>query len=136
MKKLRCILLVEDNAADVFLHKRAIRKAGCADDVAVARHGAEALSYLSTPVAGKYPQPNLIFLDINMPIMNGWEFLDAYHLLPPEQQGDQVVVMLTTSLNPDDRRRAEEHGCVHKFLSKPLTIEALQRLVEEYFPES
>ncbi len=135
MKKLRCVLLVDDHDADNYIHRRLIRKAGIAERTEVALHGGAALEFLTTKGPdGTYPRPELILLDINMPRMNGWEFLQAYEALPEDQTAGVVVVMLTTSLNPDDADRAERIETIDRFLNKPLTRETLFELLEERFP--
>lgn len=65
--------------------------------------------------------------------MNGWEFLNAYEKLPDEQHAQIVVMMLTTSLNPDDKSKADTIGGVSGFLSKPLTKQLLKEILETHF---
>ena len=128
-------MLVDDEPHDNYFHKRVINKAGIAQNIVTARDGVEALELLTTKVEGQYLQPNLVFLDINMPRMNGWEFLEAYENLPAEQKAEVVVMMLTTSLNIEDRDRALNNPNIRGFHSKPLTEEALMSIMGEYFPE-
>jgi len=129
-KKLNCILLIDDDEAVNFIHSKLIKKSGCAKVVAIARNGLEALEFLTTKVDGKYPQPDLIFLDINMPVMNGWEFLDEYQELDKEQKGNELIVMLTTSLNPDDKEKAKKLANINEFHPKPLNLEHLNKILE------
>lgn len=129
--KLNCILLVDDDDAVNFIHNRVIHKSGCCSNVAVSRNGQEALDFLTTKVDGKYPQPDLIFLDINMPVMNGWEFLKEYEKLEKDQKGREIIVMLTTSLNPDDKEKAKKIAHIDDFHSKPLSVDHLNRILEK-----
>src|SRR5258708_36657106 len=104
-KKLNCILLIDDDEPTNFLNKMTIDQSGCAEWVQVVQSGQEALDYLQGTGRFKnrkedYPRPDLIFLDINMPAMDGWEFLDKYKELPKDQKAEIVLIMLTTSLNP------------------------------------
>ncbi|WP_010232099.1 response regulator [Gillisia marina] len=128
---LNCILLIDDDEAVNFIHNRVIQKSGCAKEVAISRNGQEAIDFLTTMVDGKYPQPDLIFLDINMPVMNGWEFLEEYTKLEKEQKGKEIIVMLTTSLNPDDKELARKAGNIDDFHSKPLSVEDLNKILEK-----
>ncbi|TVZ28453.1 CheY-like chemotaxis protein [Gillisia sp. Hel_I_86] len=128
--KLNCILLIDDDEAVNFIHNRVIKKSGCANEVAIARNGQEAIDFLITKVDNKYPQPDLIFLDINMPVMNGWEFLEAYEKLEKEQKGKELIVMLTTSLNPDDKEKAKKIAHINDFHPKPLSVEHLNKILE------
>ncbi len=133
-KKLNCILLVDDDESCNEFHQIIIEKVGCAEKVEVANDGEEALAFLRSSINGIHPKPDLVFLDINMPGMNGWEFLEEYKKMEGEINA-KIVVMLTTSLNPNDKIRAEETGCVDGFRSKFLTIKDVNELLLEFFPE-
>lgn len=136
MPKLREVLLIDDNDADNFFHRRVVKKMGCTETVVTQPNGKAAIDYLTTKnAAGDYPRPDLVFLDINMPVMNGWDFLEAYDVLPPEQKAGVVVVMLTTSFNQDDRDRASKYGAVSHYLTKPLKPEGLTEVLERHFPD-
>ncbi|RED97430.1 response regulator [Marinoscillum furvescens] len=134
-EKLKCILLVDDDDDCNFFHKRLIAKLDCAEHVEVCTNGIEALEYLTQRMERGYPRPELIFLDINMPKMNGWEFLEKYKTLDPDQKAEMLVVMLTTSLNPDDRSRADSNDDVHAFANKYLDKSKLQLILEKNFPQ-
>lgn len=134
-RKLNTILLVEDDEATNFIHKRVIKQMDCTENVVVAENGIEAIEYLTSPIDGKYPQPDLIFLDINMPAMDGWEFLEEYKNLDEDQMAKTVIVMLTTSLNPDDKAKAGVVDVINGFMSKPLTTEMLDEVFKKHFTE-
>lgn len=130
--QLRKILLVDDDEATNFLHRIIIEEVGCCEVVDVREDGVELLDYLrdNSPLSS---WPDLLFLDINMPRMDGWQFLEHYSTLDPSLRDDMVIVILSTSVNPDDIKRAKAHEMVHEFMSKPLTPEKLNSLVESYF---
>lgn len=134
-QKLNCVLLIDDDESTNFLHEIIINQAEITEKVVARESGRQALDYLQSQDDGKYPQPDLIFLDINMPGMNGWEFLDAYKKLDKAQQGHLVVVMLTTSLHPEDEERASKVSEIDDFKNKPLTVEMLHEVIEKNFPE-
>lgn len=136
--KLNCILLVDDDEPTNFLNQMVLEELNITKHIKIAENGKEALSYLEKTGSGdeNFPLPELILLDINMPAMNGWEFLQQYAQLPPRQKANVVIVMLTTSLNPDDRAKAEEISEVTGFETKPLTADAIQLLLKNYFPET
>ncbi len=139
-QKLKTILLIDDDEATNFLNEMNIQNTEIAEQVVIAWNGKEALDYLTNTGmyannGNHFPQPDLIFLDINMPVMDGWEFIKAYHALDENQKGKKVVVMLTTSINEDDRIKAATISEITNFKSKPLLPDDLMELVEAYFPD-
>ncbi|QEC43905.1 response regulator [Pseudobacter ginsenosidimutans] len=136
-RKLNCILLIDDDEPTNFLNKMIIDEASCAETVQVEQSATDALDYLTAEPVEKdgAASPDLIFLDINMPAMDGWEFLDEYKKLTPDQKARVVVVMLTTSYNPEDEVKAKNHNMIAAFRNKPLTTEMLMDVLQEYFPE-
>ncbi|HTR29795.1 MAG TPA: response regulator [Puia sp.] len=132
MKQLNCVLLIDDDEPTNFLNKLTLEQAGYARNIRIATSGQAALDYLrSGPV--DCPRPDLIFLDINMPAMDGWEFLGQYRTLPKEKMADTILIMLTTSLNPDDEKRTRAIPEVSGFEHKPLTQASLDTLMNRYF---
>ena len=126
-------MLVDDNRDDNFIHERTIRKNDAADIVVAKQTGEEALEYLKSKRTNENVHPDLVFLDINMPGMNGWEFLDAYGKLDKEFRCKAIVVMLTTSEDPDDKMKAEAMNIASDFKTKPLTQEMLEDVINKYF---
>ncbi|HMB64896.1 MAG TPA: response regulator [Eudoraea sp.] len=134
-QKLQCILLVDDDPATNFLHKMIMKRAGCAEKIVCVENGLRALEYLQTPEHGNHPQPDLILLDINMPGMTGWEFLDRYKDLEAACRGVKVILMLTTQLDPADMEKARNIAEIDGFMHKPMTVEMLNELLRKHFEE-
>lgn len=128
-------MLVDDNPDDNFFHHRVIEKATCTNFIIEKLYGNEALEHIKRRELHPELHPDLIFLDINMPGMNGWEFLEEYKKLPHELQSCTIVTMLTTSVNPEDEEIAKQLGSVSHFESKPLSTEILRRVLKKYFPD-
>jgi CheY-like chemotaxis protein len=124
-------MLIDDNADDNFYHERVIKKADAAEVIISKNSGMAALEHLRLKNDHIHEHPDLIFLDINMPGMNGWEFLTEYEKLDKDLQSQIIIVMLTTSENPDDRVKAMNH--VSNFKTKPLTREMLEEIINKYF---
>lgn len=126
-KTIKLALLIDDNKIDQRIYQRVINQSGLVDEVLSFTFADEALAYLQ---ANRDLVIDVIFLDINMPRMNGFEFLEQ----ATEQLGKEfarvVVAMLTTSLNPDDRKLAETFDKVKCFINKPLTIEHIQQIAD------
>ncbi len=131
--KLNCILLVDDDEPVNFLNEIVIQKAGFAENVISALSGLDALNMLSGNTDNECPKPDLIFLDLNMPAMNGWEFIEEYSKLSNNQRDGTIIKILSSSINPDDMEQANNTEGVHGFLSKPLTAEKLQEVVTTFF---
>lgn len=134
-KKLNCILLVDDDLPTNFINERVLKKIDCSEKIISVQGGFEALKFLKSMDNENHPQPDLIFLDINMPGMNGWEFLDSYNSLETHQKSKAIIVMLTTSLNPDERDRAQKIPQISEFLNKPLFADGITKILQENFPE-
>ncbi len=126
-------MLVDDNANDNFFHERVINRSHTADLVVAKQTGEAALEYLKATMANQKLHPELILLDINMPGMNGWEFLEAYEKLAAAQKSKAIVVMLTTSENPDDQKKTKAMNIATSFKTKPLTTEMLQEIMAIHF---
>jgi len=131
---LNCVLLIDDDDATNYFHELIINKVGCAKQIVVVPSGIAALEYLKSMENGKHPQPDLIFLDINMPAMNGWEFLEEYKQLDENKRAKVIMIMLTTSLNLVDEAKAISISDINGFMRKPLTQEAMEGLLSEHFP--
>ncbi|MBU0487687.1 MAG: response regulator [Bacteroidetes bacterium] len=135
-RKLKCILLVEDDHATNFLHKMILQKAGVAENILVALNGKEALTIIrdaGNQTDGNSLKPDLIFLDINMPIMNGWEFIEEYKKLADELKNNTTIIMLSASMNPDDRTRAGDFAEIKGFRSKPLSKAMVVEIINANF---
>ena len=117
---LKNVLLIDDERIDQMMYRRVMDRSGLVGDVIGFQYADEALEYLKRTDRARI---DVIFLDINMPRMNGFEFLQR----ATEELGagfaTAVVIMLTTSLDPSDVSRAKAHAVVKAFINKPLTVE-------------
>lgn len=133
-------MLIDDDEPTNFLSSMIIEEANCAEHIQIEDSGDRAINYLANSKKSgynskQYPWPGLIFLDINMPAMNGWEFLDKYKELEKDHQYNVVIVMLTTSLNPNDKTKATDIPFLTDFKHKPLTKEILDEIMDKYFTD-
>ena len=119
---LNTVLVIDDSEAEQFLYKHMIESHDKDAKVLSAYDGEEALEVLTN---GK-EEPSCILLDINMPRMNGFEFLDSYS---KQFKGEHaIIVMLTSSTHTDDKERALAYQYVRDYFIKPITAEDLQKL--------
>ncbi len=130
MKKLNCVLLVDDDEPTNFLNKLTLKKTGAVEKIVTAFDGQEALDYIEKHQNSNLPE--LIFLDINMPLMNGWEFLEEYQSLHFDKK-PPVIIMLTTSVNPDDEEKSKKYPSITGFMHKPLKVEEILDLINKCF---
>lgn len=119
-------MVIDDNEVDLYVASYAMEKHFFAQEVVCFELAKEALDYLVSMEHTPEELPELIFLDINMPEMNGFEFLEEYGKLSDGIKKNCIIMMLTTSLNDDDRDRAENNQYVFKFLSKPLSMDKIE----------
>jgi CheY-like chemotaxis protein len=122
------ILIVDDNSIDLMVHRKMLEKAGLTA-IHTASSGQEALQYLNDCVAsGQYP--DLLLLDIHMPVMGGLEFLAKYCTQESWRPTTLKIILLTSSIDPMDRLQAASFG-VDTFMDKPLNIPKLLSLLRE-----
>ena len=124
-------MLIDDNEIDNMINQKMLESANFAEQYYIYTSGQSALDFLENLVkqesAGEL-LPDMILLDINMPLIDGFQFLDRYSELNTSAKPNIDVFMLTTSINPSDKVRADENKLIAKFLIKPLTLEQLEGL--------
>ena len=129
------ILIVDDDSDFVYITKRSLKTTGEDLEVDHCQNGQEALSYFEKIITKKnIPSPDLVFLDINMPVMNGFEFLEAFKdlaqtkgKLPPPP----IVMMVTSSNLDSDRAHTAKYDFVKAFLNKPLRSKDFLALLKD-----
>jgi CheY-like chemotaxis protein len=126
-----CILLVDDDETTNFIHQSLLEDLGVRDKILVSNNGREALDAIQQEQAKDTHNPMLILLDLNMPVMNGFEFLEAYQQSEEALKQSVAIVILTTSLNPRDIHRVKDMG-VADYLNKPLSGEKLKEVLEKH----
>jgi len=119
---MRKVLLIEDDETTNFISKMVLKGIGL-EDVDEVLNGKDACKYLEKDC------PDFVFLDIKMPVMDGWEFLDE-----KKERGyckDIRIAMLTSSVHPADKKKAENYDCVIAYLEKPLTKDKVERIIDK-----
>ncbi len=126
-------MVIDDNDMDLYVSKRVIEKGAFAEEVMLMESAKEAIAYFEENASDPERLPSLIFLDINMPEMNGFEFLEAYNNLPETVKQNCIILMLTTSVHNEDKDKADRNPYVRNFLNKPLSIDKLKSL-DDFLP--
>ena len=133
MVDVNSIMLVDDDDISNFVTMDVIKESELVKDVFVAMNGKDALELVQEKcIKNSATKPVLVFLDINMPVMDGFEFLEEFEKFDEEEKEDIYIVMLTSSEDDDDVQRAKLHT-ISGYIPKPLTKEKLQEVMSKLF---
>ena len=129
---MKNVLLVDDNDIDTLINERIVSSTGLFKEVHTASDGAEALKIFNLYQSGTTQIPDIILLDLNMPVMDGFGFIQAFQSLSFPRKENVLIVIVTSSASPSDKKLAASLG-VKYFLSKPLTQESVRSIIEQEF---
>jgi len=130
MKKVDIACIIDDDPIFVFGTKRMMTLANFCNNFMVFQNGEEAINYLKPIIQTKnFALPDIILLDINMPIMDGWQFLDEFTSIPNDKK--ITIYIVSSSIDPQDIARAKEYDTISNYLVKPITSEKLQSILSE-----
>lgn len=130
MSKIKSICIIDDDEIYQFLIKKQVAVQNLAEEVCVFPNGQEAIQYFQNSIATKAELPDIVFLDVNMPIMDGWEFLDEYGKIYKQFHKEVKLYMISSSLNESDITRAQKMEQVKEYLVKPISGEKLVSLLQ------
>ncbi|GBF48545.1 response regulator receiver protein [Leptospira ryugenii] len=129
------ILCVDDDPTALTIQTILFKQLQFGSQTITKRNGQEALDYYEQIVNGARAfVPDLIFLDLNMPILDGWGFLEIFNQKYYKQFPDSKVYILSSSVDPSDKKNAELYPFVQSFISKPLTKESISKIKEGKSP--
>ncbi|TXN34307.1 response regulator [Flagellimonas hymeniacidonis] len=131
MKALKNTCIIDDDPLFVFGMKILIKQLGNFGDLMICENGEEAIECLSELIDTKKDLPNVIFLDINMPIMDGWEFLEGFQKIPFEARKNVAIYIVSSSIDSRDLERTKKIDLVNGYILKPITPEDLSSVLEE-----
>lgn len=131
MKKIKLTYLIDDDEIYIFTTKKLINKIDFCEEVAVFQNGKEAIDAIKFTLRNKNELPDVILLDLNMPIMDGWQFLDEFIRIKSEKQ--IKIYIVSSSVDPSDIERANTYNMVSNYIVKPISREKLHEITEEVF---
>jgi len=129
MKKIDLVCIIDDDPTHVFITKKYIELSGQVDKILVCKNGKEAFNTLQSLVAQKENLPKIIFLDLNMPVWDGWQFLDEFTKIPINEP--ITIYILTSSNNEADYEKARKYGLSNNYLVKPIKLNQLKDILAE-----
>lgn len=129
MKQIEILALVDDDDTFVFITQRIIEQTNHVKEIKVFNNGLDALNYLKNNLNNNYQLPEVIFLDLSMPIMDGWQFLDEFTSLKTEKTEKILIYICSSSISPHDITKAKEISSVTDFIIKPVTKDKLAEIV-------
>ncbi len=125
------ILIVDDDPIGLYLAERIVKRQGFFSTITSFQSSVEALRFFRQRVLDGRRLPHVILLDLNMPLMDGWDFLEALKPLTDQLQNRSYICLLTSSVAAADIDRAQAHPLVEAFLSKPLKSHEMQKIYEK-----
>ncbi|MFY7651232.1 MAG: response regulator [Chitinophagaceae bacterium] len=132
MSKVKKICLIDDDEIFTFLMKRSIVHLNIASEVMVFPNGEVALAYFEQLTEEKTDLlPDLVLLDINMPLMDGWEFIEAFENLNKSHFANTEIYIASSSITSDDREKAATYTEIKGYLNKPIEIDTIIGLLQK-----
>lgn len=135
MTPLKTLILVDDDEIIVYLTRRIISETNLVELMQVFNNGQEALNYLTENASNPELLPEILFLDLFMPVMDGWQFLEEYGKLKPKLSRPIVIYIITSSVSNEDIIRAKKFSDVSDYLIKPLKKQDFIELINELYEQ-
>lgn len=129
MKKFEDICIIDDDAIAVFGLKRSMQSIGISTDISVFENGHDAIENFHQQIKSELSLPSLLFIDLNMPVMDGWDFLEAFAKIHPEEKEMPTIFIMTSSVDAKDVEKAKAYNLEGHYLIKPVTSDVLKRIL-------
>ncbi|GMN09727.1 response regulator [Croceitalea sp. MTPC9] len=129
MKKISSACIIDDDDIFIYGTRRIMQEVRFCDDIVVYKNGKEAIEGMQNYLKEGKKLPDVIFLDINMPVMNGWDFLEEFMSIPNLNEGDILLYVVSSSIDPADLQKAKEFKLVSNYILKPIMPKQLNEII-------
>lgn len=129
MKKVQSCCIIDDDHIFIYGTKRMMKEVDFSHEITVYNNGQEAIDGLTQLSLAEEFMPEVIFLDLNMPIMNGWEFLEEYNNLPFHNKQKTIIYIISSSVDPRDLEKVKTYKEVNNYILKPITPNDLAEII-------
>ena len=129
MKKIQTSCIIDDDAIFIYGTKRIMEEVDFCEDILVFNNGQDALDEFNKLTSAGKELPSIIFLDLNMPIMNGWEFLEEFTKIENNNKEKVIVYIISSSVDPRDLERVGNYEIIHNYILKPFSAKDLQSIL-------
>ena len=130
MKKIDLACIIDDDPIFIFSAKKLMELADFCKGFIVFHNGKEALNHLNTIISSNEELPDVILLDLNMPVMDGWEFLEEFIKIRSEKA--ITIYIVSSSIDPSDINKAKSYHNVNNYIVKPVTIDSLKSVLQNH----
>ncbi|QLG45571.1 response regulator [Costertonia aggregata] len=130
MRKLDTSCIIDDDPIFIYGTKRIMKEVDFCNDILVYNNGQDAIDGLNELTSQGKELPSVIFLDLNMPIMNGWEFLDDFTKIPNHNREKVTVYIISSSVDPRDLERIKDYEVVNNYILKPISPKDLENILD------
>lgn len=127
MKKINIACIIDDDPIFIFGTKRIMQLTNFCEGFMIFHNGKEAYDNLKAIIINKEKLPDIILLDLNMPVWDGWQFLDEFIQIP--NKTEITIYIITSSVDPEDIEKAKSYDAVSNYIVKPITIDKLKELM-------
>lgn len=131
MKKIDSICVIDDDPIFIYGTKRIMNEVGFSDNILIYNNGQDAIDGLTAMANDNKNLPSVIFLDLNMPIMNGWEFLEDFAKILDQNRDKVTVYILSSSVDPRDLERIKHYSIVKNYILKPISPDDLKNVLKD-----
>lgn len=122
-------IVIDDSKLDCFIAEKIINNTGRSESVQTFQQVTKAIEYIKG--LSVHPNKTILFVDIQMPVMNGFDFMESFEQLPQEAKTHYVIYMLSSSINENDIAKVRGYPSVRQFLNKPLTVKTMSMVLED-----